>query len=498
MRRRAILRLAVLPFREAPLVFSFLTIVALGIESVLVALAFRTSLPPRFMLKALLLTAGGLAYFAAVFLGRTLRLLARPETRLLPGFGRSLAGAGAFWALFFLGIPFAEGLLFFSPAALFAPAALFVLLAVYALLINAWPMPRGSLLLAFGFLGYAFLPPAVREGLFGLARSPAIGLGALLVAGILVRLLVGHVLAPSDPGEALAPLAGTGTTTMSGFSRGWGRVAVSGPSRPSAFAQRLDGWMTEPSLRRLRERVAAYRARPCGRGLVRLLRPVLMPHENPRGWFVRALFFLLILTFFVFPFVHGHASARGEAWRGPGLGFLLGYATLMGCGALGLLPLAREKFKRHLAELYFTLGLPDRPAFKAAVADAYLGLLPGVILVTLALVAGVALVLAPSRLLLLLATVLAVIPFFALAVLGISLHVPARSLPRLLIGFLFNAVAFVALPLALHVVRLLGPAVGLGILVTIGAVVSLGTWVTARREWIATPPEFDTPDPRLA
>ncbi len=493
MRTRAPRRLAFLPLGQAPLAGPLLVALALGADAFLVVLAVHAGSSPasaaalRRLVAVFLFTAGIPAFFMMMVFGPALRLLARPESRLLPGFGKSLAAAGAFWGIVLWGVPAVLAALFFPPAAVLSFAGLGFLLLVWGLLVTAWPLPRGGFLIVLGFVAYGFLPPSGRALLLALALSPATGLGALVLSAVLLRLLARRLFAPSDPPEVSAPLSAAG---MMGGRPSGARLADARGARPSRFMQRLDGWITAPNTRRLERRLEEIRAGVTPRRRVRVVRLLLMPSENPRGWLVRLAFFLLFFVYLI-PVLDRSSPVKGFGF------FLYGYVVLAGCGALSLVPFARERMKRHLAELYLTLGVEDTAGFKAVVADAHLGLLPGVILLTLTLTGVVSLVLAPARLPVVLATAAVVVPSLALFLLAVTLHVPARPIPRVLFGLILSTVSFFALPLALGLVGLLGVAAGLSVLAVLGASVGFGTWRASRRAWIEIPPDFDAPDPRL-
>ena len=359
---------------------------------------------------------------------------------------------------------------------------------VWFLFVNAWPLPRGMLPVVLAILGLPLLPPSLRRILLAGALSAPVGAAALVLAGVLLVKLAHHLFAPADPPEALAPLSAIG---MSGL-RANPRRATAQSARPSRLRSRVETWMTAPAGRGLEKRLASLRTHPDHRHRVRAVRLLLMPAENPRGWLVR----LLTMAFFfglyaLVIFANGSPSPSLHAT------LLFGYVVLAGFSALSVIPFARERTKRHLAELYLTLGLETPQDFRAVVADAYLGVLPGVVVVTLGLLVPTALLLSPSRALTVLLAALVVLPPLALFLLAALLHIPERTLPRVLLGIPLVGLTFLALPIALVVMRTFGAATGALLTGVTGAIVAAGTWRTSRRLWIESPLDFGAPDPRL-
>lgn len=491
---RSARRLARLPLEVTPLAGPILVgLIALG-NALVVWLGLRAlasgGLPGVApILRTILLGVGIFGFFALSFVGAELRAVARPETRLLPNFGRALAVAGGLWFGFLWLLPLALAGLFqvLAPPQLLAVGGLTALLFVWILIVNAWPLPRGMLPVVLAFLGVSVFPPAVRRTLLSLALSAPVGAGAFVLAAILLQKLARHLLAPADPPEALAPLSAVG---MSGL-RSNARRATFQSARPSRFRSRLEAWITAPSGERLEKRLATLRAHPDHPRRVRAVRLLLMPTENPRGWLVRLVTLALFLGLYGFlAFAHGRPPPFVH-------GLLFGYVVLAGFSSLTAIPLARERTKRHLAELYLTLGLEKPEEFRSVIADAYLGILPGVIVVTLALLVPAALLLSPSRSLTVLLAALAVLPPLALFLLSAVLHMPERTLPRVLLGIPLFGLAYLALPIALVVMRTFGTAAGALVTVLAGGIVALSSWRTSRRLWIENPLDFGAPDPHL-
>ena len=74
---------------------------------------------------------------------------------------------------------------------------------------------------------------------------------------------------------------------------------------------------------------------------------------------------------------------------------------------------------------------------------------------------------------------------------------PERTLPRVLLGIPLFGLAYLALPIALVVMRTFGTAAGALVTVLAGGIVALSSWRTSRRLWIENPLDFGAPDPRL-
>ncbi len=494
MSARAVRRLFGIPLKIAPFTGPLLVgLITFGEAAVLwFGLTARASggLPSiSNVLKIGLLLVGILGFMFLSLLGQGLRSIARPETRLLPHLGRNLAAAGSLWFAFLWLIPLAlAGIFGFFPLPLLvAVGGLTALLFVWILFVNAWPFPRGMLPVVLVFFGLPLLPPPFRRALLAAALSPPVGAAALVLAGVLLLKLARHLFAPADPPEALAPLSALG---MSGV-RANPRRATAQSARPSRFRSRIEAWVTAPAEAGLEKRLAALRAHPDHRRRVQAVRLLLMPAENPRGWLVR----LVTLAFFLG--LYALAFLSGGPPPGSFHALLFGYVVLAGFSSLSVIPFARERTRRHLAELYLTLGLETPRDFRAVVADAYLGILPGVVVVTLALLVLAAFLLAPSRILTLVLAGLVVLPPLALFLLAAVLHMPERTLPRVLLGIPLFGLTFLALPIALVVIRVLGVTTGALVTGVTGAIVAASTWKASRRLWIESPLDFGAPDPRL-
>jgi hypothetical protein len=493
---RAVRRLFEIPLKISPLAGPFVAGIIAFLEAGVLWFGFATratgGLPSTsnvFVLKIGLLLVGILGSMFLSLLGQGLRSIARPETRLLPHLGRNLAAAGSLWFTFLWLVPLVLAGIFglFSPTLLVAVGGLTALLFVWALFVNAWPFPRGMLPVVLAFFGLPLLPPPFRRVLLAAALSAPVGAAALVLAGALLVKLARHLFAPADTPEALAPLSAIGMGSL----RANPRRATAQSARPSRLRSRVEAWVTAPVGARLEKRLALLRARPDHRHRVRAVRLLLMPAENPRGWLVR----LVTLAFFLG--LYALAFLSGGPRPGSFHTLLFGYIVLAGFSSMSVIPFARERTRRHLAELYLTLGLETPQDFRAVVADAYLGILTGVVVVTLSLLVLAAVLLSPTRILTIFLTGLVVLPPLALFLLAAVLHMPERTLPRVLLGIPLFGLTFLALPIALVVMRDLGVTTGALVTGVTGAIVAAGTWRASRRLWIESPLDFGAPDPRL-
>ena len=494
MSARAVRRLLGIPLKIAPVVGPLLVgLIAFG-EAFVLWFGLTARATAHLPLAAQVLSPGLslvviLGFMSLSLLGQGLRSIALPETRLLPHFGRALAVAGALWFAFLWLIPLVLTGIFglLPPALLVAVGGLTALFFVWFLFVNAWPLPRGMLPVFLAILGLPLLPPPLRRMLLAAALSPPVGAAAFVLAGGLLVKLARHLFAPADPPEAMAPLSAVG---MSGL-RANPQRATAQSARPSRLRSRVEAWMTAPAGTGLAKRLASLRSHPDHGHRVRAVRLLLMPAENPRGWLVRIVTLAFFLGLYALAFLSG--GPRPGSFHT----LLFGYIVLAGFSSMSVIPFARERTRRHLAELYLTLGLETPQDFRAVVADAYLGILTGVVVVTLSLLVLAAVLLSPTRILTIFLAGLVVLPPLALFLLAAVLHMPERTLPRVLLGIPLFGLTFLALPIALVVMRALGVTTGALVTGVTGAIVAAGTWRASRRLWIESPLDFGAPDPRL-
>ena len=463
--RRAAIELALLPGRIAPWGVALLGLLLAGA----VALLWTTDAG-----------AAALAGFALWFLwwlaGAALKSIARKETLLLPDFRRALALAAAGWALLFWLLPvLGAGLLSGATAAWMSLG--------YGALAIAWAVlassdSRAGIYFWVTIIGARFLPADLWRALQPALTGALLPLAALLLAALLLRLAwlrlfpAGDVPLPDAPMLAPDPL-----------QRGMAQQSNAAPR--GKLMRRLNGWSEQAAGTQLRLRAIRYHRAPTAARQRGLLRALLLPHEQLRGWMVRWLLFGGVVL--AYTLAVGHDAQ---------VGMVAGYATFFAMTGLNTIGMGMPRLRPSLGELYFTMAPRTHAAFKAQLVDSFLGVLPGAILSAFVYTSIAALLLAPSAWMHVLATTAVLAPPLALATLALYLNLPAERILRTIIQIVtvFGQMGTYWLLYAL--IERYGPLWGGVPALAITWGFALGAWSAARAHWIAQPLRFDPPDAR--
>ncbi len=463
--RRAAIKLALLPGRLAPWGVAML------------GLMLAAAVP---LLWATDAGAAALAGFALWFLwllaGAALKSIARKETLLLPDFRRALAQAAASWALLFWLLPvLGTGLLFDATAAWMTLG--------YGALAIAWAVlassgSRAGVYFWVAIIGARFLPAGLWHALQPALTGALLPLAALLLAALLLRLAWLRLFPPGD-----VPLPETPMLAPDPMQRGMAQRSNAAPR--GKLVRRLNGWSEQAAGAQLRLRALRYHRAPTAARQRGLLRALLLPHEQLRGWMVRWLLFGGVVL--AYTLAVGHDAQ---------VGMVAGYATFFAMTGLNTIGMGMPRLRPSLGELYFTMAPRTHAAFKAQLVDSFLGVLPGAILSAFVYTSIAALLLAPSAWMHVLVTTAVLAPPLALATLALYLNLPAERILRTIIQIVtvFGQMGTYWLLYAL--IERYGALWGgvPALVITWGF--ALGAWSAARAHWIAQPLRFDPPDAR--
>ncbi|MDE2178655.1 MAG: hypothetical protein KGJ50_10190 [Xanthomonadaceae bacterium] len=463
---RAALKLALLPLRIAPWAAVAIALL-IGLGGVLSTIGDH---PAPWI--ALLFAAVGL-WFLWLLAGVGLKGIARKETLLLPDFTRALALAGAAWGLLFWLAPclIVAALYGLRPAwtALGGGAAG----AAWAILSSSGS--RSSLWIWVLIIGARFVPPMLWTALEPALTGAGLPLAGLLLAALLLRLTWQRLFPAGDPPLPESPLAAPDP-----MRRGVGNDTPS--VAHSRLVRRLHDWSGEGAGTRLRRRASRYHAAPSPARERSLLRALLLPHEQPRGWLVRWLLFGI--------FVAVYALALGH---GAQLGMVAGYATFFAMTGLNTIGAGMPRLQPSLVELYFTLAPPTRADFKTALVDSFLGVLPGAILGAFVYTLLAALLIDPTQWLRVLTTTAILAPPLALGTLALYLNLPGNVILRTVVTIITVFGQMGAYWTGYVLLARLGPLWGGVPTLVLTWGFAIGAWTTARRLWIGNPLSFDPP-----
>ncbi|WP_298194698.1 hypothetical protein [Metallibacterium sp.] len=461
---RAVWTLALLPLRQAWVAALLLLLMLAG--AIALALAGGKALYGGAMLAASAL------WFAWLLAGVTLKGLARKETMLLPDFHRALAGAAALWALLFWLLPCALTSLHWGLPVGWLALAVGALAIAWAVLTTSGS--RSGFLIWVLIIGARFIPQPFWLSIEPALHNPLLPLAALLLAALMLRMTWQRLFPIGDPPLPDSPLLASepmrrGNNTTSNVPRG-------------KLMQRLNGWSEHGASALLQREAARYHATSTPGRQRAMLRALLLPHEQPRGWLVRWLLWGA--------FVAVYALALGHSAQ---IGMIAGYATFFAMSGLNVVGTGMPRLQPSLVELYFTLAPDTRAAFKAQLVDSFLGVLPGAILSAFVFTGLAALLIAPHALVSILATTAILAPPLALATLALYLSLPFNVILRSVVTgiTIFGQMGTIWLGYAL--LERFGPLWGGAPVLVITWSFAIGAWSAARKHWIDSPLSFDPP-----
>lgn len=416
-------------------------------------------------------------WFLWMLAGAALKGLARKETLLLPDFGRALAQAAALWSLLFWLLPSAIVALHFGVTTGWIALGAGALAIAWALLTTSGS--RSGFMIWVLIIGARFIPQPFWLSIEPALHNPLLPLAALLLAALMLRMTWQRLFPAGDPPLPDSPLLASepmrrGNNTTSNVPRG-------------KLMQRLNGWSEHGASALLQRAATRYHATPTPTSARQraMLRALLLPHEQPRGWLVRWLLWGAFIA--VYALALGHSAQ---------VGMIAGYATFFAMSGLNVVGTGMPRLQPSLVELYFTLAPDTRATFKAQLVDTFLGVLPGAILSAFVFTGLAALLIAPHALVSILATTAILAPPLALATLALYLSLPVNVILRTVVTVItiFGQMGTIWLGYAL--LERFGPLWGGAPVLVITWSFAIGAWSAARKHWIDSPLSFDPPRAR--
>ncbi len=460
---RAALKLALLPLRTAP--WAIVAIVLMiGFGGVLSVIGRHPH--PEI---ALIFTGIGFG-FLWLLAGMALKGIARKETLLLPDFPRALAQAAGAWALLFWLAPclIVATLYGLRPAWMALGGG--AIGAAWAVLSTSGS--RSGLWIWVLIVGARFVPPSLWLALEPALTSAWLPLTGLLLAALLLRLAWQRLFPAGDP-----PLPESPLTAPDPMRRGVGAGVPRGK-----LVRALNGWSELAGGARLKRLAEHYHAAP---SLVReraLLRALLLPHEQPRGWLVRWLLFGAFLTLYAL-----------SVGRDATLAVVCGYATFFAMTGLNIVGAGMPRLQPSMVELYFILAPATRADFKARLVDSFLGVLPGAILSAFVYTLLATVLIDRAQWLQVLTTTAILAPPLALGTLALYLNLPTSVIARTLVMIVTIVGQMGAYWTGYALLTRFGPLWGGAPTLVLTWGFAIGAWTAARRHWIDSPLSFDPP-----
>lgn len=427
---------------------------------------------------AVLVASGSAVMFWSWLRAMDLYDLMQPESLLLPGFRRFLLRAGLIETALLLLPPTLVAWWLNGPGSAWLTLALLALVAALGLSSGAgrrwW-----RLLMWAALLGFGRIPKPLLAAIFSSTYAPLLAL-AVLLALLLVLLVLRPLLRVDDAPRPISPLAATAM-------RPGDRIGARTPGRGGAVVRRLNALFNMLAERELQEALARYRRRPTAWRRRSLLRAMLLPHDGPVTLLAQLALTLLILGGYLFL---THAQNR---WHASYVGF---YAILLGCGRLQRLGRGLPRFRPQLAELYLTTAPATRRDFQALVADSLLWLVGVAVFSSLVYAVAVAVLLHAHDTVRLLACVGVGAIGAALAQLGVFLVGPEKRGGQTGV-YLVHMLVFGGVYAGIYwLCGVLGTPLGAALGLLVSLAFGVGTWQSARRQFLARAPRFDAPAAR--
>ncbi|KRE96515.1 hypothetical protein ASG87_16095 [Frateuria sp. Soil773] len=468
---RAIWQLWLLPLRHAPLAAALLQSIWLAGAVALGSVPWTGEAAA--WMAAMLIGAG--IWLWSMLLGMDLRGVCQPDSLLLPGFRRRLAGIGLLHLLQWVLLPTALGLLLGVPHALLAGALL--------LLLGAFGLASGSerylnLLVWALFVLAGWKPGLAVQVARALAASPWAVPLALLLAVLLLRLALRNLLHVEDREIDSSPLE----NTQLGRSRL--RGADGAPARRGAVGKRILKVFDATAQYAMAQALARWRARPSAQRRMVLVRRLLLPHDNPQAIALRLVLVAVLVSFYVVVAMHRqhfNAAAVGA------------YAILLGLTRFPRLGQGMRRMRPNLADLYLTLAPATRADYQKTLTDALLVLVPITVLTTVAYTAlGIVFThaAAPWRMLL---DALLVGTGASLVALAVHLIGPEGRLGRAVVDIAVTLGAMATYWGGYWLLGVLGYAIGGAALALVTLGFGIAVWLGAQREYQRRTPCFDAP-----
>lgn len=425
---------------------------------------------------SLLLLAVAASWLWHMMAGMTLRELLRPEILLLPDFRRHLAMAGGVDVLITILLPLvAMQLISGSSLVAFSASGMLLALAFglatgtgLRITLVMWP--------AFFLAGWKpQLGTLVVHAAMASAWTPVL---LLLLAVLILRLTLRPLFAVVDRSYDESPLdaLADGRKPM--------RSGDSTPRRRGWLTRKL-GWLSNLAAQRaLQANLQRFRRAPTATARQRLIRSVLLPHDNLAAVALRLLAITALGSLYA---LATHASQRWNA------GYMGGYAVILGIGRISLVGQGMRRMRPNLADLYMTIAPVTRAEFQAVLANVLQSLIMVAVCSSVVFAGLIGVLLHATNLAQLLLAAGISSAAAALCTLAAELSGPESSLGRILTQLLVLGAAIGAYALVYWLLGRLGwgwgSVAGVGLTLPPG----IGVWLLARCLFIRRTPRFDAP-----
>jgi hypothetical protein len=458
--------LLLLPLRRMPLGAGVLAFLLGGGASVLVLAIWRHSGGIAVLALALLMAANLVWHLLA---GSQLRELSRREHWLLPQFKQRLLGLGlAGW----LGWSVPAG----AVVAVLGGARQGLLIAAASLLLSALGLCIGSgralaLWLCLAVMAADVLAP-------GLLRNPMfwqspLAIVVLLALALALLWLALHPLGRvEDADPAQAPLSAVQPTP-----------SLEGRRRTPVW-RALINVFDALAERAMQRQLRRYRQQPNPARRLRLVRSLLLPHDNLPATMLRLLGMgVLVIGFVAFRQKHTPQDASFVVW----------YAILLALARFPQVGRGMQRMQPHLADLYLTLAPATHAQYQQTLAQVLRVLVPGAVLNALGFTVLGLLVLHEGVPFVLLLLTLIIATAYALVALALHLIGPQGPVARGLVNGAVVLAATLSFYLGRWLIELFGLWPGSLLLAVPALSFGIGVWLAAQQEYSRRRPVFDAP-----
>jgi hypothetical protein len=458
--------LLLLPLRRMPLVAGVLIfLLGSGAGGLLLA-GWRRSSDAAALALALLMAANLLWHLLA---GNQLREFGRREHWLLPQLKRQLLRLGVYGLL-------GWSLLAGAVVALIGGAPQGCLIAAASLLLSAFGLCIGSGRALALWLGLAVMAADVLAP--GLLRHPMfwqspLAIVVLLALALALLWLALHPLGRvEDADPAQAPLSAVQPAP-----------SLEGRRRTPIW-RALINVFDALAERAMQQQLRRYRQRPNPARRLRLVRSLLLPHDNLTATVLRLLGMgVLVIGFVAFRQKHTPQDASFVVW----------YAILLALTRFPQVGRGMQRMQPHLADLYLTLAPATHAHYQQTLAQVLRVLVPGAVLNALGFTVLGLLVLHEGVPFVLLLLTLIIATAYALVALALHLIGPQGPVARGLVNGAVVLAATLSFYLGRWLIELFGLWPGSLLLALPALSFGIGVWLAAQQEYARRRPLFEAP-----
>jgi len=458
--------LILLPLRRMPLGAGVLVLLLGGGAGLLLMAGWHHSSSIAALALAMLMAANLVWHLLA---GSQLRELSRREHWLMPKFKQRLLSLGL------------AGLLGWSlPAgaivAVLDGARQGGLIAAASVLLSAFGLCLGSGRALALWLGLAMMaadalaPGLLRNPMFW--HSP-LAIGVLLALALALLRLALHPLGRvQDADHAQAPLAAVQPAP-----------ALQGGKRPRFWRALIDLFDALAD-RAMQRQLRRYRQQPTPARRLRLVRSLLLPHDNLPATVLR-LFGIGVLVMGYVAFRRRHIPQDAS--------FVVWYAILLALARFPQVGRGMQRMQPHLADLYLTLAPATYAHYQQTLAQVLRVLVPGAVLNALGFTWLGLLVLHHGTPFSLLWLSVIVATAYALVALALHLIGPQGPVARGLVNAAVVGAATLSFYLGRWLIDLFGLWPGSLLLAVPALSFGIGVWLAAQQEYSRRRPVFEAP-----